>query len=228
MDTALETITDEGGETKIAHHTVTLPNGSQFRFADRNVFDFGRVINPDYEIAPGIRGGLRNGDVWETFISGEKHLPEIKYQENGLPEGWTVIENPQFTGYKSLIAFFFGEKSGGEEMPDPDPDDCGGISNPKSHRYNVLDAQGQFAAGHATPAAAIKHALKKVGYTADTAYIVDQEMGWTAVRPLTLDEKVAFDYVVEFGYYSRSSIRMCSEAQESFEEPDDGDYGPRM
>ena len=71
MTTRLEKVKDEGGITTTAHHTVTLPTGESFKFTDRNIFDFGRVINPEYEIAPGKKGGLRDGDNWTTFVNGD-------------------------------------------------------------------------------------------------------------------------------------------------------------
>ncbi len=67
METDLEIIEDEGGKTIVAYHTICLQSGDKIKFQDRNVFDFGRVINPEYEITPGIRGGLRRGDNWQTF-----------------------------------------------------------------------------------------------------------------------------------------------------------------
>lgn len=51
-------ITDEGGDTVEYIITVTCLNGKVFQFRDRNVFDFGRVINPMYVIQPGVDGGL--------------------------------------------------------------------------------------------------------------------------------------------------------------------------
>lgn len=66
-ETTEETITDEGGKTKLYRHKLTA-GGRVLTFIDRNVFDFGRVINPDYDIADGVHGGLcvkRDGkQVW--------------------------------------------------------------------------------------------------------------------------------------------------------------------
>lgn len=72
MTTKKETIMDEGGKTTAAHHSVTL-SGKTYKFVDRNVFDAGRCVNPTYEIAPGLSGGLANIDqqtgirYWMTF-----------------------------------------------------------------------------------------------------------------------------------------------------------------
>lgn len=55
---------DEGGSTKCYVHTITL-NNETYVFKERNIFDFGRVINPCYSISPGIESGgimLRDDD----------------------------------------------------------------------------------------------------------------------------------------------------------------------
>lgn len=63
--------TDEGGRTKSYRHFITI-NGKMYIFCERNIFDFGRVINPDYEISDGIKGGLasyKDGKwIWEAFV----------------------------------------------------------------------------------------------------------------------------------------------------------------
>lgn len=50
-------IRDEGGYTK-AHQHRFLIEGESLSFSERNVYDFGIMINPDYEIAPGTSGGI--------------------------------------------------------------------------------------------------------------------------------------------------------------------------
>lgn len=45
--------------------------GESLQFVCRNIFDFGYVINPDYEIAEGIDGGLHVKGKWQTFKEGE-------------------------------------------------------------------------------------------------------------------------------------------------------------
>lgn len=55
---------DEGGSTKCYIHTIII-NNETFVFQERNIFDFGRVINPCYSISPGIESGgimLRDDD----------------------------------------------------------------------------------------------------------------------------------------------------------------------
>lgn len=55
---------DEGGKTKCYIHTITI-NDETYVFKERNIFDFGRAINPCYSIAPGIEPGgimLRDDD----------------------------------------------------------------------------------------------------------------------------------------------------------------------
>jgi hypothetical protein len=61
IKTTVQDITDEGGKTKLYHHTVTCHSGTKFNFSERNVFDFGRVINPEYAVLPGGKsGGIPN------------------------------------------------------------------------------------------------------------------------------------------------------------------------
>ena len=48
-----------------------MQSGNTYTYTDRNVFDFGRVINPCYEVVPGEDGGLRNGDNWMHFVDGQ-------------------------------------------------------------------------------------------------------------------------------------------------------------
>lgn len=68
--------TDEGGKTKTYRITVKI-NGREWVFIDRNVFDFGRCVNPAYAIAPGHEdGGLGvmgkdGGAYWEDFFDGK-------------------------------------------------------------------------------------------------------------------------------------------------------------
>lgn len=54
-------------------HTMTI-NGETLQFAERDIFDFGVVVNPCYSIADGVDGRLclrKNGRlVWENFMSG--------------------------------------------------------------------------------------------------------------------------------------------------------------
>jgi len=62
-----EYIEDEDGKTKMYTHIFVI-NGHSLRFSERNVFDFGRVINPMYSVEEGLEeGGLRSGDDWQTF-----------------------------------------------------------------------------------------------------------------------------------------------------------------
>jgi len=68
---------DEGGKTTAYKSTVIFENET-FMFNDRNIFDFGRVINPCYAIQDGIEiGGLMRKNkeedkyYWQTFKTAE-------------------------------------------------------------------------------------------------------------------------------------------------------------
>ena len=52
IETEKTDIFDEGGKTVCFTHRVTMKSGAVFTFADRNIFDVGRVINPCYPILP--------------------------------------------------------------------------------------------------------------------------------------------------------------------------------
>lgn len=75
MTTTTKMVEDEGGKTTVAYHSVTLKSGNTLTFTDRNIFDFGRVINPSFAIAEGVSGGLRNGNIWMDFASGKGWVP---------------------------------------------------------------------------------------------------------------------------------------------------------
>lgn len=64
---------DEDGEITCYHYKIThIETGRVFNFSDRNVFDAGRCINPEYEIHPdwGI-GGLIGYETKEVWIKTE-------------------------------------------------------------------------------------------------------------------------------------------------------------
>lgn len=73
---AEKTISDEGGKTKMYTHTFRI-GGEILTYTERNVFDFGVVVNPAYSIVDGITGGIalrRNdalcwvgGDNWDSI-----------------------------------------------------------------------------------------------------------------------------------------------------------------
>jgi len=64
-------ITDEGGKTYEFYHELII-NGKTYKFCERNVFDFGLVINPMYAVAEGLNeGGLLNREddkyFWQDY-----------------------------------------------------------------------------------------------------------------------------------------------------------------
>ena len=63
--TAEKTIRDEGGKTTEYLHTITI-RGKTYRFTERNVFDFGRVIN-----SPDQDGMAAVTYVWQVFSDAE-------------------------------------------------------------------------------------------------------------------------------------------------------------
>lgn len=71
-------IYDEGGKTKMYRHRFLI-KGETLSFVERNIFDFGVVINPDYEIAPGKEGGIISNEdgvlYWMDFVDEEGWVP---------------------------------------------------------------------------------------------------------------------------------------------------------
>lgn len=61
-------------EKYVVKHTLHI-HGETLSFLERDIFDFGRVVNPNYAIAPGVVGGLsdlndNNVLVWMAFAKG--------------------------------------------------------------------------------------------------------------------------------------------------------------
>ena len=83
IDTSERTITDEGGRTKEYTHTITFHDGERLTFVERNIFDFGTVVNPSYSVVPGAEpGGLCINNEWHEFISKKGWMPVRELTEN--------------------------------------------------------------------------------------------------------------------------------------------------
>ena len=86
-------IHDEGGKTKIYWHGFRI-GGVTLSFTERNIFDFGIVINPDYEIIPGESGGIamqKDGAMqWHTFTSDSGWIP-VRFLTEYEKICWTII-----------------------------------------------------------------------------------------------------------------------------------------
>ncbi len=90
ISTSEKSIIDEGGKTKEYTHTITFHDREQLIFTERNVFDFGVVINPSYSVEPGKNpGGVSwihdDGHFyWHDFVSGDGWGPVRELTENEL------------------------------------------------------------------------------------------------------------------------------------------------
>ena len=51
--------------------------GESLEFWCRNIFDFGYVINPNYEVVEGADGALATKDGWEIFEKGWRAAREM-------------------------------------------------------------------------------------------------------------------------------------------------------
>lgn len=96
--------TDEGGKTK-AYRIIVSIGDKKWSFIDRNVFDFGRCVNPDYAIIPGHEpGGLGfidsdGGAYWQEFTNGT---------------GWEKareMEPDEARAFKVVLSYFGHAKS---------------------------------------------------------------------------------------------------------------------
>lgn len=61
-------------EKYVVKHTFDI-HGETLSFLERDIFDVGRVVNPDYAIAPGIVGGLSSSNdnnvlMWMDYVDG--------------------------------------------------------------------------------------------------------------------------------------------------------------
>lgn len=78
-------IYDEGGKTKMYRHRFLI-EGETLSFVERNIFDFGVVINPDYEIAPGKEGGIISNEdgvlYWMNYVDEEGWVPARSLTEH--------------------------------------------------------------------------------------------------------------------------------------------------
>lgn len=88
-----QNIQDEDGGTKLYRHCFLI-KGEKLSFTERNVFDFGVVINPDYEIVPGISGGIaieKDGLLqWHTF-SGNVGWTPVRTLTDHEKICWTLV-----------------------------------------------------------------------------------------------------------------------------------------
>lgn len=78
-------------------YTVAFKNGKEYSFVDRNLFDVGRVINPNYEVAKGLGGGLIHKDketnkyYWQTFNNKEGWIIVRELEEEEL-KAYNLVE----------------------------------------------------------------------------------------------------------------------------------------
>lgn len=88
-----QNIRDEGGNTKIYRHRFLI-GGETLLFTERNVFDFGVVINPNYEITSGESGGIaieKDGVLqWHIFSSDNGWIP-VRSLTDHEKICWTII-----------------------------------------------------------------------------------------------------------------------------------------
>lgn len=86
-------IRDEGGKTKTYQHFFLIEEES-LSFTERNVFDFGVVINPNYEITSGESGGIaieKDGVLqWHIFSSDNGWIP-VRSLTDHEKICWTII-----------------------------------------------------------------------------------------------------------------------------------------
>lgn len=86
-------ICDERGKTKVYKHRFLIEEET-LSFTERNVFDFGVVINPNYEITSGESGGIaieKDGVLqWHIFSSDNGWIP-VRPLTNHEKICWTIV-----------------------------------------------------------------------------------------------------------------------------------------
>lgn len=97
VDTKEYEIQDEGGWTKKYIHTVLMPSGKKYVFTDRNVFDFGRVINYN-----GMLLSRHDGKVFWSTLSDHGGWTEEETTEDDEAV-IAYMAAAQFGFYKSMI-----------------------------------------------------------------------------------------------------------------------------
>ncbi len=201
------TIEDEGGKTKEIKHRIAFDDGAVLEFVERNIFDFGRVINPNYPIAPGLEpGGLVNCDeVGKLFFmdfhrsiyrageyEGEDAI-EKDFAKWSLPEEYTLrttTEPPMFPGWHGIEWY---------EVIGPD----GEILSDGPHRARCMSEQGALHGAHwILRVQVVSHG------------------GWSKVRNLTPHEEMAYRYIQKHGYYAGASVRMETGPEDAIDPTD--------
>jgi hypothetical protein len=199
-------IRDEGGKTVCIEHTITFAGGKTLQFSERNVFDFGRVINPMYAVAEGLEpGGLssvRDGvQVWESFGVDKFRLPDGRIVEQepamawalstfpaGLPDGYTVSQRegsgPRFFADDPMAKYTVCV------LGIPEAEQLWPGQGYQSTWDNVIE-HARWNHAH--------NILKPLQI---------ERAGWYVVRPLDGDEKAALKYLWENGYFAGHGCRM--------------------
>ncbi len=199
-------IRDEGGKTFCVEHTITCDNNRTLQFSERNIFDYGRVINPMYAVAPGLEpGGLcnvRDGvRVWEHFQVEQFCLPDGRIVERdeahkfvldtmpvGLPDGYTIAA----TTVSACLWVDDPEKRVPTlELTIPASDQVWPGQSWRDPDRNRL----------------IEYARDQRAFWIVQGMRVRQS-GWVAVRPLDGDEIVALDYLWDRGDFAGQGVRM--------------------
>ncbi|SKB48045.1 hypothetical protein SAMN06296386_101174 [Lachnospiraceae bacterium] len=91
-----EQVIDEGGHTTIYHHKITI-HGQTLNFLEQNVYNFGRVVNPEYALSETIHGGglqmdYRGKAFWYTLDDHNKWKP-VRALTEDEKLATTLIEN---------------------------------------------------------------------------------------------------------------------------------------
>ena len=211
----VENIEDEGGKTKCIHHRLVFDEGEVLKFSERNIFDFGRVINPEYALAEGADdGGLVNFDketgkrYWMDFRYSKYEIDGKSISDDDLQTG---IERWQLPGAYEM-RHTVRESPWGELFREMMPGvDLEVEGNRTEDWWEVIEKATGKVLGEddfvmacrgtselmARAAACWKLAIKTV-----------QKGGWFRLRDLTPREEQAYSYLWKHGYYSDTPIRM--------------------
>jgi len=96
IETTEEITEDEDGKVPMYSHKVTLKSGTVIRLSERNVFDYGVVINPEYSVVEGMKdGGLINthdGVLWFDDYIENKGWERVRELTQDEIDAYTAIK----------------------------------------------------------------------------------------------------------------------------------------
>lgn len=196
-------VQDEDGQVNAYIHSVTLSNGRTLQFSERNIFDFGRVINPNYAIAE----GREKGGLVQPLHDGRKQAAlGLAPRTDGPAELW--FWDFSDGEYEHMLP-------NGEWVPGRIKD-CSIYNVALTETVHASSEMDRlFGAGDTyttyTDLDGNTYADRDLTlhmYCAAHFQRTVNAGGWSPVRPLDCDEDAAYRYLLANGKFARTGIRM--------------------